>query len=166
MNYRWITAGAIIALALLAGGLSYLCFHHTLAVSSEQDHDGLTWVRHEFKLSGEKLARVEALHEAYESVCAEHCLAIADARKELKRLQNADASPAEIKSAADKAQVVDSLCIASTETHIKEVAALIGGEEGRRYLSIVLPRVVMFDHAGPASLDLHPAPTHENPAGR
>ncbi|MDX2264087.1 MAG: hypothetical protein NW215_03845, partial [Hyphomicrobiales bacterium] len=107
MNYRWITAGAIIALALLAGGASYLCFHHTMSVSPGQNHDSLMWVRHEFKLSGEKLAKVEALHEAYESVCAEHCIAIADARKELKRLQNADASPADIKSAADKAKAID-----------------------------------------------------------
>lgn len=166
MNYRWITALAVVALGVLAGGASYLCFHHTMSVSAGQSHDSLMWVRHEFKLSGEKLAKVEALHEAYESVCAEHCIAIADARKELKRLQNADASPAEIKSAADKAKAIDARCIASTEAHIKEVAALIGGEEGRRYLSIVLPRVVMFDHAGPASLDLHPTPTHDNPAGK
>ncbi|MFA6960668.1 MAG: hypothetical protein WC205_07965 [Opitutaceae bacterium] len=166
MNYRWITALAVVALGVLAGGASYLCFHHTMSMSSGQNHDSLMWVRHEFKLSGEKLAKVEALHEAYESVCAEHCIAIADARKELKRLQNADASPAEIKSAADKAKAIDARCIASTEAHIKEVAALIGGEEGRRYLSIVLPRVVLFDHAGPASLDLHPTPTHDTPAGK
>lgn len=166
MNYRWITAGAIIALALLAGGLSYLCFHHTMSVSSGQNHDSLMWVRHEFKLSGEKLTKVEALHEAYESVCAEHCIAIAESRAELKRLQEAKAAPADIEAASAKAKAVDARCIASTEAHVKEVAALIGGEEGRRYLSIVLPRVVMFDHAGPASLDLHPTPTHDNPAGK
>ena len=51
---------------------------------------------------------------------------------------------------------------------VLSVAALIGGEEGRRYLSIVLPRVVMFDHAGPASLDLHSTTTsaHDIPAGK
>jgi hypothetical protein len=166
MNYRWITAGAIIALAILAGGASYLCFHHTMSVSAGQNHDSLMWVRHEFNLSGEKLAQVEALHEAYSTVCAEHCIAIADARKELKRLQDAGATPADIEAAAAKAKTVDARCIASTEAHIKEVAALIGGEEGRRYLSIVLPRVVMFDHAGPASLDLRSTPTHDNPTGK
>ncbi len=168
MNYRWITAGAIIALALLAGGASYLCFHHTMSVSAGQGHDSLMWVRHEFKLSGEKLAKVEALHEAYESVCAEHCIAIAESRAELKRLQEAKAAPADIEAASAKAKAVDARCIASTEAHVKEVAALIGGEEGRRYLSIVLPRVVMFDHAGPASLDLHSFTTsaHDIPAGK
>lgn len=168
MNYRWITAGAIIALALLAGGSSYLCFHHTMSVSSEQNDDGLMWVRHEFKLSGEKLAKVEALHEAYESVCAEHCIAIAAARKELKSLQEAKAAPADIEAASANAKAIDARCIASTEAHVKEVAAIIGGDEGRRYLSIVLPRVVMFDHAGPASLDLHSTTTsaHDIPAGK
>jgi hypothetical protein len=166
MNYRWITAGAIIALALLAGGSSYLCFHHTMSMSSGQNHDSLMWVRHEFKLSGEKLAKVEALHEAYESVCAEHCIAIAESRAELKRLQDAKAAPSDIEAAAAKTKAVDARCIASTESHIKEVATVIGGEEGRRYLSIVLPRVMLFDHAGPASLDMHPTPTHDNPAGK
>lgn len=166
MNYRWITAGAIIALATLAGVASYLCFHHTMSVSAEQNHDSLMWVRHEFKLSGERLAKVESLHEAYESVCAEHCIAIAESRKELKRLQDTSASPTEIEAAAAKLKDMEAGCIASTEAHIKEVAALIGGDEGRRYLSIVLPRVVMFDHAGPASLDLHSAPSHDTPAGK
>lgn len=166
MNYRWITAGAIVALAILAGGASYLCFHHTMSVSAGQSHDSLMWVRHEFKLSGERLAKVEALHEAYESVCAEHCIAIAESRTELKRLQTTAASTSEIEAAAAKVKAVDANCKASTEAHIKEVATLIGGDEGRRYLSIVLPRVVMFDHAGPASLDLHTAPSHDTPAGK
>lgn len=166
MNYRWITAGAILALALLAAGSSYLCFHHTMAVSAGQSHDSLMWVRHEFKLSGQKLAKVEALHEAYELVCAEHCIAIAESRAELKRLQEAQTKPADIESASAKAKAIDARCITSTEAHIKEVATVIGGEEGRRYLSIVLPRVMLFDHAGPASLDLHSTPTHDNPAGK
>lgn len=166
MNYRWITAGAIIALALLAAGSSYLCFHRTMSVSGGQSHDSLMWVRHEFNLSGEKLAKVEALHESYSEVCAEHCIAIAQSRKELKRLQDAKASPAEIEAAAAKLKTVDAQCIASTEAHIKEVAALIGGDEGRRYLAIVLPRVMMFDHAGPASLDLRPEPSHDHPVGK
>lgn len=168
MNYRWITALAVVALGVLAAGASYLCFHHTLSVPAGPNHDSLMWVRHEFKLSGEKLAQVEALHEAYESVCAEHCIAIAESRAELKRLQEAKAAPAAIEAASAKAKAVDARCIASTEAHIREVAALIGGEEGRRYLSIVLPRVVTFDHAGPASLDLHSTTTraHDSPAGK
>lgn len=163
MNYRWITAGAILAVALLAGGFSYFCFHHTMSMSGlhGREHDSLMWVRHEFKLSGEKLARVEAMHEAYESICAEHCLAIAESRKALTRAQAAHGSPELIAAATAKIKEVDARCLASTEAHIREVAAVIGGEEGRRYLSIVLPRVANFDHKAPASLDLHTSTTHE-----
>lgn len=163
MNYRRITAGAILAVALLAGGFSYFCFHYTLSMSGlhVREHDSLLWVRQEFKLSGEKLARVEALHQAYELICAEHCLAIAESREALTRAQAAHGSPAQIAAAAAKVKEVDALCLASTEAHIREVAAVIGGEEGRRYLAIVLPRVANFDHRGPASLDLHSSTTHE-----
>ena len=34
------------------------------------------------------------------------------------------------------------------------IAAAIGGREGERYLSIVLPRIATFDHSAPATLDL------------
>ena len=165
MNYRWTTALAIVALGLLSGGASYFCFHDTMSIPREDRHDSLAWVRHEFGLSEEKFAKVKALHEAYELVCADHCIAIANSRTELKRLDAAQAAPADIAAAAAEAKAVDARCIASTEAHIKEVAALIGGEEGRRYLSIVRPRVVMFDHTGPATLDLH-APAHDHTGGK
>lgn len=164
MSYRWITAGAILAIALVAGCLTYFCFHRPMQDAETHGHDSLMWVRQEFKLGGEQLARVETMHEAYELVCADHCRAIADMRKELQRLRTANAPQAEIAAAEAKAVSVDSLCVTSTQQHIKEVAAVIGGDEGRRYLSIVLPRVASFDHAAPATLDMQQTSTHDDPA--
>ncbi len=164
MSYRWITAGAILAVGLVTGCLTYFCFHRPMPDGGGHSHDSLMWVREEFKLSGEKLARVEKMHEAYELVCADHCEAIAEARKELQRLRTANAPQSEIAAAEAKAASVDSLCVTSTQTHIKEVAAVIGGDAGRRYLSIVLPRVASFDHAAPATLDMQKTSTHDDPA--
>jgi hypothetical protein len=164
MSYRWITATAIIAVGLIVGCVTYFCFHRPMPDAEAHSHDSLMWVRQEFKISGDKLARVEKMHEDYELVCADHCQAIADARNELKRLRVANAPQAEITAAEAKAASIDSLCVTSTQTHIKEVAAVIGGEEGRRYLSIVLPRVASFDHAAPATLDMQKTSTHDDPA--
>ena len=162
MNYRWITAGVIAVLALAAGCLAYVCLERASPKTAGADHDALGWVRHEFNLSGETLARVEALHQAYESVCLAHCHAIVESRDELRRLNTTNATPAEIATATTKARAVDEQCIASTEEHIRRIAAVIGGEEGRRYLAIVLPRVTTFDHTAPATPDLHPSSPHDH----
>jgi hypothetical protein len=163
MSYRWITAGVIAVIALAAGCLAYICFHRPFPDSSAHAHDSLAWVREEFKLPPEKMARVEAMHESYELVCADHCTAIADSRKELKRLRDSNAPAAEIDAAMTRVVSVDAQCIASTQKHIREIAAIIGGEDGRRYLSIVLPRVASFDHSAPATLDMQKSSAHDSP---
>jgi hypothetical protein len=163
MSYRWITAAAIAVVALTAGCLAYVCFHRPFPDSAAQSHDSLAWVREEFKLSPEKMAQVEALHESYEIVCADHCTAIAESRKELQRLRTIHASEAEIAAAMTNAASVDAQCIASTQKHIREIAAIIGGDGGRRYLSIVLPRLAYFDHSAPATLDMHTTSAHDSP---
>lgn len=121
------------------------------------------WLRDEFKLTSEQMAQVESAHESYELVCADHCIAIADSRKELQLLRDNKAPDAEIAAAMTKVASVDAQCIASTQKHIREIAALIGGDDGRRYLSLVLPRVTSFDHSAPATLDMQKTSTYESP---
>lgn len=168
MNRRWMIVGvAIVALALLAGGVSYRCFQRAIPTAADTpEHDALAWVRQEFGLAGEKLARVEAMHAAYATVCEEHCRAIARSRNELRRARSSGASPAEIATAEAKAAEVDALCIRSTETHVREIAEVIGGAEGERYLALVLPRVKAFDHSAPATLDMNTAAhAHDHAVG-
>lgn len=163
MSYRWITAGVIALVAMAAGCLAYVCFHRPLPDSAAQAHDSLAWVREEFKLSPEKMAQVEAMHESYELICADHCIAVADSRKELKRLRDHNAREAEIAAAVAKVATVDAQCVASTQKHIHEIAAVIGGEDGRRYLAIVMPRVASFDHSAPPTLDMQKTSAHDGP---
>ncbi len=152
MKYGWLTAGVIGLVALAAGCISYFCFLRP--TTTETDDDSLVWLRTEFKLSDKTFARVKAMHDSYEGVCAAHCEAIADSRRALERLRSAGASPSEIDAAMKQVEKVDAECKASTEKHVEEIAAAIGGREGERYLSIVLPRIATFDHSAPATLDL------------
>jgi len=154
MNFRWATVAAIAALTLAVGCISYHCFHHPMPASVGHDDPALAWVEHEFDLSGEKLARVKAMHEAYVGVCAEHCRVIAETRQKLRELQAARAAPEEIAAVSAEAAAADAHCMASTREHIREVAAAIGGAQGQRYLDTVLPRVAGFDHSAPPTLDM------------
>jgi hypothetical protein len=119
-------------------------------------------LRCEFKLPAEKMARIAQMHEAYQGTCEEHCRRIREARAELRKLQAAQAAPSEIDAAEAKSKAVALICTTSLETHLREIGNVIGGDEGQRYLSIVLPRIAHFDHAGAPNLDLDTAGTHDH----
>jgi hypothetical protein len=160
MKFRWIAAILIIALALGAGCIAYVCMREPMPEVAANDGDALLWLRHEFKLPADKMARIEKMHDAYQVVCEEHCRIIRDARVGLRKLREAKAPAAEITAAEEKSKEVDLICTTSLETHMREIASVMGGEDGRRYLSIVLPRVAKFDHAGAPGLDFESAKPH------
>ena len=126
------------------------------------EDDSLLWLRAEFKLPAEKMERIAQMHSAYQDVCEVHCKDIRAARAEVRRLRAAQAAPAEIAAAETKSKEVDLVCTTSLEAHLREIAKVIGGEDGRRYLSIVLPRIEHFEHAGAPNLDLENAKTHDH----
>ena len=154
MKFRWISAVLIVALALSAGGLSYVCMREPMPLCVDGEDSALLWLRVEFKLPAEKMARIAQMHEAYQGTCEEHCRKIREARADLRKLQSAQAAPSEIAAAEAKSNAVALICTTSLETHLREIASVIGGDEGQRYLSIVLPRIAHFDHAGAPNLNL------------
>jgi hypothetical protein len=160
MKFRWITAILIVALAVGAGCIVYVCMREPMPKAAADDGDALLWLRHEFKLPADKMARIEKLHDAYQVVCEEHCRIIRDARVALRKLREAEAPASEISAAEARSSEVDLICTTSLETHMREIANVMGGEDGRRYLSIVLPRVAKFDHAGAPGLNLESDKPH------
>jgi hypothetical protein len=154
MKFRWIAAALIVALALSAGGLSYVCMREPMPQCAPGEDEALLWLRSEFKLSSEKMARIAQMHEAYQGSCEEHCRRIREARSELRKLQDVQAPASEIAAAEAKSNTATLTCTTSLETHLREIAGVIGGDEGQRYLSIVLPRIAHFEHAGAPNLDL------------
>jgi hypothetical protein len=157
MNFRALTTILVLALAFATGWGSYAWLRESPRASAAPADDSLLWLRQEFQLPTAKFARIEKMHADYQIVCEEHCRAIRVSRAELKRLRKASASSTAIAGAEARAQQVDRICTSSLESHLREIAAVIDGEEGRRYLAIVLPRISQFDHAAAPGIDLDPS---------
>ena len=165
MKFRWIAAVLIVTLGLVAGGSTYLCLREPMPVAAAGENADLLWLRCEFALPAEKMANIAQMHAAFQGVCDEHCRQIRDARAEVKKLRGAAAEHCDIVTAEAKVVELDRICVSSLEAHLREIAGVIGGAEGQRYLAIVLPRIAHFDHAGAPNLDLDTkAQTHDHHA--
>jgi hypothetical protein len=160
VRHRFTAAAVILALACAAGSAAYVWVRAPRPDSAVAAGDALLWLRQEFKLSAGALARIEKMHADYQIVCEEHCRNIQDARRVLRTLRQAQAPRAEIAAAETKLAEVNLVCTRSLEAHMREIARVMGGEQGERYLSIVLPRVAGYDHAGAPALDFQNKPAH------
>jgi len=154
MKFRWIATVLILALGLAAGGSTYFCLRKPMPVACAGENASLLWLRMDFNLPADKMARIAQMHGAYQSICDEHCRQIREARVEVKKMRAASAEHCDIVAAEAKVAELDRTCVTSLEAHLREIAGVIGGDEGQRYLSIVLPRIAHFDHAGAPNLDL------------
>jgi hypothetical protein len=148
------TVVVVWALALAAG---FVAYRHvggaSRAAGDAAPGDSLAWLRAEFALGEESLARVAALHARHLVVCEEHCASILAARATLRRL-DAEGAPEEAREAARaEARRIDEACRASVEAHVAAVAEAIGGAEGERYLRLVRERALRAAerHAGAAA---------------
>lgn len=157
---RWlITLALLLALASGAAAISY---RWVCGGSKSHAHEGeaLAWLRTEFKLSDDQVRRIEAMHEAYQEVCADHCEAIGEARSNLDKLKNTGADAKALEAAEAKLAAVDAMCRSSTEAHVRAVAAVMGSKEGARYLDMVLPKLVHVAHSGAPDLRADSAGAH------
>lgn len=152
MKFTLLSACLIAVLSCVVGVIGF--WIRSPGADNGSSDDSLLWLRQEFSLSAEQLHRIETLHSSYQVVCEEHCRIIREARSEVRRLKAASGSGADLRQAEDHAQEVDAQCRKSLEAHLREVATIIGGDEGHRYLALVLPRVTHFDHQGAPSLDV------------
>jgi uncharacterized membrane protein len=153
MKFGWIAAALIAVAALATGCITYLCMRESLPAGAAQD-DALLWIRHEFRLSPEQMAQIEARHAAYQVVCDEHCRLVREARATIATLHATTTDAASMAAAHARAEELDLLCKTSLEAHLREIAGVIGGDAGARYLATVLPRIAAFDHSGTPQVDL------------
>ncbi|MBW8780670.1 MAG: hypothetical protein JF599_02110 [Verrucomicrobia bacterium] len=163
MKFVGITALLVALLAFSAGTVSYVCCRRLPPEAAAPGDDALLWLRSEFRLSPDQMARIEAMHAAYAPVCEEHCLRLHRASAEVRRLRAARADGQAITAAVATVAQVDAECRTSLEAHVRAVAAVMGEPAGRRYLAVVLPRLSGFDHTRAPDLDLK-EPTHEGHA--
>ncbi len=172
MKYRWLS-GIIIAFVTIASGCIAYHFMRPAAAcdcTAAEACDDLAWIRHEFRLAPSQLRRIEAVHGAYRVVCRKHCDMLAEARAGLAEARGQKRPADEIAAMETALGKLDGECKAGTTAYVQEIAGIIGGREGERYLGIVLPRVACFDHSPMAASALYGAPgkahstsTHERP---
>lgn len=149
-RYLWLTLGLVAA---LAAGAGLACYHFScdrLAHAAVHDGDVMVWMRHEFCLSDTQYAQILRMHEEHSAVCAQHCAAVRAARDRLGAAKVGGEAPA-LADAARELQRTEEVCRASTEAHVRRVAAAMAPEQSARYLAMVLPRLAALDHDGPPS---------------
>lgn len=159
MKFWAITLSVLLALAAGSGAMTYygLSGH---SMRTEGEADALVWLRSEFKLDDAQMRRIEAMHETYQDVCADHCVAIGEARAKVRQLRAAGADEATVQAAEAKTIEVEGFCRSSTEAHVRAVAAVMGAGQGARYLAVVLPRLAHVEHTGAPDLRANSSETH------
>lgn len=105
-------------------------------------HDGsqadpLEWMTREFDLKPVQRDAIARLQADYSVVCERHCEAIARARRA--------GDPAELAR-------MEIMCTTATHAHLREVAAQMDQDQGRRFLELVEPKLDAFRHEAPLGL--------------
>jgi len=133
----------VVAVAATAYGITYY-------LNTRQTEDQWTWLRREFHLSAVQFARIQALHAAYQPVCASHCSRIMAVQQRMAGLEQAGAkgSP-DYAAALQEWDAVKHECNEATLQHLNRVAAEMNPDEGRRYLALMVPHLTQFDHREP-----------------
>jgi hypothetical protein len=153
MRHFWTT----LALALGVAAGSWFAFFRAHcdpdAHVAARGGDTMEWMRCEFRLTEAQHAEIVRLHNQHGVVCAEHCALVGAARERLAAARRAGAAAA-IAAAADDQKKAEAVCRASTEEHVRRVAAVMAPEQGKRYLAMVLPRLAGLDHLGPPNVTL------------
>ena len=157
MRFWGITAVLALAVGVLSGTAAYYWSREPVA---EPRREAIEWVKQEFRLSPTQAARIAELHALHGERCAEHCLAIQRARRQLRQAREQARGADEIHAAEEHLAQVDQACRDSLSRHVHEIASVMADEEGRRYLSIVLPRIATFDHHASPDLRLSPGESH------
>ncbi len=143
-------AAAYLLVLLLAAAAGYGITYHLRTRRSE---DQWVWLRREFHLSNGQFARVQALHDAYQPVCADHCSRILAARQRLEELsRGGQAGTADYRATLARWEDIRRECEQATLRHLDTVAAAMNPADGRRYLAMMVPRVLHSDHSGPPGI--------------
>jgi hypothetical protein len=147
MKHLLATVALLAALAAVTGFVAYRVSGDKAMQEALSKRDALEWLRRDFNLNDAQFAAIRQLHASYSVVCEEHCRAIQQAVRARSALKAAAAKdPAALAAADRQVQELRLTCETAIAAHVREVAALMNPEEGRRYLALVLPKIVDFDH--------------------
>jgi len=153
MKYLLGTLAVLLLAAAATGLVCYRLSCEPAVHAAVAKGDAMEWLRTDFHLDDRQFAAMKKLHEAYAPSCAEHCRLIQEATKARDALQTSD--PAVVAAAERKLQELRTTCETAITVHVRQVAALMSPEDGRRYLALVLPKIANFDHTAAPDLQLN-----------
>lgn len=140
--------GAIALVAAAVAGLIAYCVYFVCATQPmhamlAHPEGEMEWLRREFELDDAQFVKIKALHDAYKPDCALMCRRIAEANSKVDSLidESQSVTP-EIASALSDVSVVQQECRQKMLAHIYAVSAAMKPENGRRYLTLMKPRLI------------------------
>ncbi len=146
MRRIWLSLVLVVAVAGTAYALTYY-------LNSRRTEDQWTWLRREFHLNAVQVARIKALQQAYQPVCMNHCNRIMAVQARLDSLTSAGRKDTpEYLTALNDWEAIKHECNEATFKHLQDVAAVMSPPQGRRYLAMMVPRIMHFDHLGPMGI--------------
>ncbi len=154
---------AILGLALLAGLAGFFLTSRPAplpvgkgeAARASTVAPALQWLRAEFDLTDEQMAKVAALHHAYLPTCESLCEKIIVSREKVAGLALAGTAVSpELAAALREHSVLLAECQTAMLGHLYETAASLSPEQAERYLEEMTPHVLTMtvDHASGSPL--------------
>ena len=126
--------------------------------------DDLSWLREEFRLSDEQMARVRALHQGYLPKCADMCARIAAKKQELGiALAGATNFSPEAEQDLLALGELRARCQAQMLEHFVEVSRAMPPDQGRRYLAEMQQLTLGFHEQIEQSMSDQAAHEHHHP---
>ncbi|MBE7496818.1 MAG: hypothetical protein HS117_17895 [Verrucomicrobiaceae bacterium] len=136
-------AGRLIGFVLVTAAIAAIALWITRESlrSRESPQDvGLRWLKDEYHLDDVAFERVSALHRDYFQQCDKMCRQIDEAdRPLLWRARHRERKTGEIDAQLVKEQAICADCETAATEHLRQVAALMPPEQGKRFLDDILP---------------------------
>lgn len=147
-------AALVLAAGLLGYTLTRLILPPPAPAEVAAPEAQIQWLAREFKLTPAQISEVLRLQSAYAPVCAGHCAAIIQARKDLSASGLSPEARAAVEAELARLKRV---CTEATRAHLQAVAAVMPPGQGSRFLALMEPRIAHTgDRAGAPSLDGRP----------
>jgi hypothetical protein len=134
----------LFLLAIIAAVLATSAFQVTKQLQPDgpsRESIGLEWLRQEYQLSDEAHERIIRLHQEYFSRCDAMCAEMIAVHRPstLRHRSRLPATSPEERMRREKA--ICERCLNSMISHLRQVSAIMEPEQGRRFLSDILPEV-------------------------
>ncbi|MBE2284826.1 MAG: hypothetical protein IAE77_15305 [Prosthecobacter sp.] len=131
---------AFVFLTAAAAGAALWATRESLRPRENPQEVGLRWLKDEYHLDDATFEKVSALHRDYFRQCDKMCRQINEAdRPLLWRARNRNRQPGELNAHLARDQIVCGDCEKAATEHLKQVAALMPGQSGQRFLDDILP---------------------------